>query len=68
MTTEPIVSKRKLRSVGASKYVLVPKKWLVQHGNPESVIIVANRDMKVLSPESAERVYKKVTEIVEKEE
>jgi hypothetical protein len=69
MTQEPVVNKRRLRKVGGSRYVLVPQSWLQQHGNPEEVIILADKDMKVLPPSEGARIYKKVSEIVaEKEE
>lgn len=64
----PIVLTRKIHKVGGSSVIAVPKEWLDQHGikDGEDVTIVANRDMKILSPESVKEYYDAVTRVVNK--
>lgn len=63
---KPIIIQRKVVGIGTSSYVVMPKSWLKQHGleNGDEITIVANRDLKVLSPKSVDKYYKEITRIV----
>ena len=67
MSKEPIVSKRKLVKIGGSHYIGIPKKWLDAHNiDPEKgteLLMVANKDIRIVNPENEDEVYKDVTKI-----
>lgn len=66
----PIVGRRKLIQHGGSIVIAVPPEWLKQNGFEvgDDVTLIANRDVKLLSPETLKKYYGQLTEIVAKEE
>ncbi len=63
-----LAGKRKLVKVGGSAMIALPKDWLEQHGYKigEEIPFVANRDLALLSRESAAESYQTGTELVRK--
>jgi len=58
---------RKLIQVGDSYMIAIPPVWLKQHGleKGDEVLIVANADLKILSPKSRDEYYKKISKFVQ---
>jgi len=69
MSKEPIVKKRRLVKVGGSYYISIPKAWLDAHNiNPDEeedpkLLMVANKDIRIVNPVHEDEVYKDVTKI-----
>ena len=63
-----LAGKRRLVKVGGSTMISLPKDWLEQHGYKigDEVAFVANRDLALLSPQSAAESYQTGTDLVRK--
>ncbi|MFH1327545.1 MAG: hypothetical protein ABIH76_01635 [Candidatus Bathyarchaeota archaeon] len=63
----PYVNKQSIKKIGGSTYILVPPEWLKGNEiNPENVkelLVVADKDMRVVNPEHEKEVYDEVTGI-----
>lgn len=64
----PLVKMQKLHCQGASYTMVIPKVWLDAHGiDPEKtkqLLIVANRDIRIVNPNHEQEVYREVSKIV----
>jgi len=62
----PIVLKRKVVKIGNSRYINIPPEWFKAHGlNPNGLelVIVADKDIRIVNPEHEAEVYREVTKI-----
>lgn len=53
---------------GGSYYIALPQKWFEAHGlNPEDLelLLVANRDIRIVNPDYEGEVYEAVSKITE---
>jgi len=63
---KPIIRHRKVVSQGGSHYIAIPPDWFDAHGlDPDDLelLLVANKDIRIVNPVHEEEVYKEVTEI-----
>jgi len=65
----PIVEKRTLHRPGGSITISLPPEWFKAHGiNPKDVkklLIVADRDIRIVNPEDEDKVYKEISRMTE---
>jgi len=56
------ITQKKLLTIGGSFYINIPKDWAKQHEfKPgKKITIILNSDLKLLSPEHAEKLYNKL--------
>ena len=64
----PIVEPRKIHKVGRAIMISLPKEWFKAHNidpdKVEELIVVANRDIRIVNPQDADEVYKEISEMV----
>ena len=70
MSGRPIVEFKSVRKIGESYYLLLPKEWFESHGielpsadKKVELLVVADRDMRIVNPEHVNEVYKEVTKV-----
>lgn len=65
-----IVGPVKLTKIGGSFYIPIPKGWFETHNldsdNLQELLVVANRDIRIVNPVHEEEVYKEISKIVKK--
>jgi hypothetical protein len=65
-----IIEKRKILKIGASRYISIPPEWFEAHNiNPDDLkelLIVADKDIRLVNPEHEEEIYEEVTKIARK--
>ena len=68
----PYIKDRKCVKIGGSLYISIPKEWLeannLKEANIEKLLVIANKDIRIVNPERREEVYIKVTKMVEEAE
>ena len=63
---EPIIRRRKVVSQGGSHYIAIPPAWFEAHDlipGDLNLLIVANKDIRIVNPEHDAEVYEDVTKI-----
>ena len=68
--SSPIVGKRKIIKLSKAYYISIPKEWFEAQGiDPEEIkelLIVADKDIRVVNPEHEKEVYEEVSKIARK--
>ena len=63
----PIIEHRTIIRLGTSYMLTLPKEWLRNHGitpkKGDQLLIVADKDIRIVNPEHEEAVYDEVTKI-----
>lgn len=63
----PIIGHRSISRMGRSHGITLPAEWFEVHGiDPEKVdelLVIANKDIRIVNPDHEEQVYKEVTKI-----
>lgn len=66
----PYVNKQSIKKIGGSTYILVPPEWLKGNDiDPEKIkelLVVADKDMRVVNPTHENEIYEEVTGITKK--
>lgn len=69
--TKPVIEHRKVFKLGASRCISIPPEWFKSHGiDPDNLrlLVVANRDIRIVNPEDEAKVYDEVSRIVKNAE
>lgn len=67
--SSPIVEKRKVLRIGGASYISIPPEWFKAHNlKPEDLelLLVADKDIRIVNPEHEKEVYDEVSKITRK--
>ena len=63
----PIIGHRKIAKMGRSHGITIPAEWFKVHGiDPskcEELLVIANKDIRIVNPDHEGQIYKEVTKI-----
>ena len=66
----PLIEMRRVVKLGKSYYISIPKEWYEAHGldleKVSKILIIADKDIRIVNPEHEEEVYKEVSKIAKK--
>ena len=66
----PFIKHQRVHKIGRSYYILLPKEWLKSHDILPSedeklkLLMVANRDIRIVNPNHTKEVYDHITKVV----
>jgi len=65
MSGKPIVTERRVVKIGRSFYISLPPEWLETIGKEiETLLVIADKDIRIVNPEHRDEVYEEVSKIV----